>query len=61
MSPSPSEGARLGRQEAWEALARERRWPAGSGSVELRSARMLLAPFWRQGEGSSARFVQYLT
>lgn len=57
MSTTGQGGARLSRQEAWEALARERRWPAASSAVELRSARLLLAPFWRQGEGSAARYV----
>ncbi len=52
MSPENPVASPLSQQAAWDALAGERRWPARPGAVELRSARLLLVPFWRHHLGA---------
>jgi len=38
----------VSREDAWRALARMRRLEAVAGVAEIRSARILMVPFWRQ-------------
>lgn len=53
----------IGREEAWKALAMERRFPIADGPARAREARLLLAPFWLrraiqagpQGRGGALR------